>query len=311
MAPQGALILDLKQLDYYVRVAELGSFTKAAALLSVAQSALSHQVRQLEIEFRQPLLHRNGRGVTPTDAGNRLLAHARGILTQVDRARDELADQRGAPVGHLVIGLPATIARLLTVPVFKSFQAAFPKATFGMVEGLSAAIVDWVATGRADVGLIFDPIPSPSLDLIPLHQQEMFLISAKEDKPRPGGRAVRMQDLPRYPLIVPSRLNANRRRIESQFADLGLRATVAHEIDGIASILDLVHEGYGHAILPLSSLRGHSLAAELDIRPIVNPKLTIQLAFVVSSQRPTTPLTREAVGLIHSIALGLLTAKPA
>ena len=103
--------MDLKQLDYFVHVVETGSFTKAASLLSVAQSALSHQVRQLEVELRQVLLYRNGRGVTPTDAGKRLLAHARGILVQVNRARDELAEARDAPVGHVVLGLPATMAR--------------------------------------------------------------------------------------------------------------------------------------------------------------------------------------------------------
>ena len=64
--------MDLRQLDYFVHVAELGSFSKAASLLSIAQSALSTRVRQLEVELKQPLLHRNGRGVTPTDAGKRL-----------------------------------------------------------------------------------------------------------------------------------------------------------------------------------------------------------------------------------------------
>src|SRR5262245_29022919 len=109
--------MDLKKLDYFVHVVDLGSFTKAASLLSVAQSALSHQVRQLEIELEQTLLHRNGHGVTPTDAGRRLLAHARGILLQVRRARDELTEAKDAMVGHVVFGVPPTIARLLTVPL--------------------------------------------------------------------------------------------------------------------------------------------------------------------------------------------------
>jgi LysR family transcriptional regulator, nitrogen assimilation regulatory protein len=64
--------MDIKKLEYFVQVADLGSFTKAASLLSIAQSALSHQVRQLEAELQQTLLYRDGRGVTPTDAGRRL-----------------------------------------------------------------------------------------------------------------------------------------------------------------------------------------------------------------------------------------------
>ena len=64
--------MDLKQLDYFVHVAELGSFSRAATRLAVAQSALSRQVRGLEVELRQPLFERTGRGVTLTEAGRRL-----------------------------------------------------------------------------------------------------------------------------------------------------------------------------------------------------------------------------------------------
>ena len=98
--------MDLKQLEYFTQVAEMGSFTRAAAFLQVAQPALSRQVRALEVELRQTLLDRNGRGVTLTEAGKRLLAHARGILQQVRRARDDLEDQRGAATGRLAIALP-------------------------------------------------------------------------------------------------------------------------------------------------------------------------------------------------------------
>jgi len=300
--------MDLKQLDYFVRVVELGSFTKAASFLSVAQSALSHQVRRLEVELRQVLLHRNGRGVKPTDAGERLLAHARGILAQVGRAREDLAGTRGAPVGHVVLGLPATVARLLTVPLFRAFRTAFPDASFGIVEGLSASIIEWLVTGRIDVGLVYNAAPSPPVEIIPLHEQEMFLISSKRTKGTRPARQVLTGDLPRYPLIVPSRHNANRMRIEAQLAYLGLRPQIAFEIDGIASILDLVHEGYGYAILPFSSLRAHRLAAEFITTPIVDPELTIQLALVLSAQRPTTPLTRALLALVRDAALDILVA---
>ena len=79
--------MDLKQIEYFVRVAELGSFTRAAVVLNIAQPALSRQVRLLEVELRQNLLVRNGRGAIPTEAGKVLLEHGRGILHQVERAR--------------------------------------------------------------------------------------------------------------------------------------------------------------------------------------------------------------------------------
>jgi len=299
--------VDLKQLGYFVHVAELGSFTKAAAMLSVAQSALSHQVRQLEVELKQALLYRNGRGVTPTDAGKRLLGHARGILMQVDRARDELAETRGAPVGNVILGLPASIARVLTLPLLRSFRQSFPSASLGIVEGLSAYVIEWLVAGRVDIGLVYNATPAPAVEIHPLHEQEMFLISSKA-----SSRAVSpvpTRALPRYPLIIPSRPNANRMRIETLLADRGLKPRIAYEIDAIASILDLVHEGFGYAILPLDSLRGHAWARELVASPIVKPKLTIHMSLVVSSQRPATALATAMLALTRKTALEVLAKR--
>jgi LysR family nitrogen assimilation transcriptional regulator len=119
-------------------------------------------------------------------------------------------------------------------------------------------------------------------------------------------KRVPLKDLPRYPLIIPSRPNANRMLIEAQLAYLGLKPKIEFEIDGVASVLDLVHEGYGHAVLPLSSLRGYVLGRSLAVSSIVRPKLTIQLSLVTSAQRPTTPLTNGSVSLIRQTVLDVL-----
>ncbi|HZF18278.1 MAG TPA: LysR substrate-binding domain-containing protein [Burkholderiales bacterium] len=298
--------MDVKQLDYFVHVADLGSFTKAASLLSVAQSALSHQVRALEVELEQTLLYRNGRGVTPTDAGRRLLAHARGILMQMRRARDELAEERGAMVGHVVLGLPPTIARLITVPLFKAFRRTLPNGSFGVVEGLSAAIVEWLLEGRVDIGLVYNPAPLPPIEITPLCEEEMFLVSRANAVKRRPAASVSLKDLPRYPLIIPSRPNANRTRIERQLAYLGLKPKIVFEIDGVASVLDLVHQGYGHTVIPLNSLRSAALGREFVAQPIRRPRLTIPLALIVSAQRPMTPLAKGLLSLVRETALEVL-----
>jgi LysR family nitrogen assimilation transcriptional regulator len=291
--------MDIKKLDYFVHVADLGSFTKAATQLSIAQSALSHQVRHLEIELKQTLLYRNGRGVTPTDAGRRLLAHARGILMQIRRARDEITESRDAMVGHVILGLPPTIARHLTVPLVKSFRNSFPEGTFGVVEALSASVMERLMEGRVDIGLVYNPAPLPTVEIRPLHEQQLLLISSKAAGKHRSRKSVQLRDLPRYPLILPGRMNANRMLIEAQLAHLGLKPQIEFEIDGIASVLDLVHEGYGHAVLPLSSLIGHAFRRSFTARPIVRPKLSIPLSLVTSAQRPITPLARETLSLIQ------------
>lgn len=303
--------MDIKKLEYFVHVADLGSFTKAASLLSIAQSALSHQVRQLETELQQTLLYRNGRGVTPTDAGRRLLAHARGILMQVRRARDELVTTKDAMVGHVIFGLPPSAAMLLTVPLVKSFRNSFPQGTFSMVEALSASVMEWLLEGRIDIGMVYNPAPLPAVEILPLRDQHLFLISSKDAASDRQSKAVPFRELARYPLIIPSRTNANRMLIDAQLAHFGLKPRIAFEIDGIASILGLVHEGYGHAVLPLNSFRGYVFGRTFTVRPIVRPKLSIQLALVTSARRPTTPLAKETMALIQqTVSRVLFPDKP-
>src|SRR5258708_5760934 len=148
--------MDLKQLEYFRHIAELGSFTRAAAYLSVVQPALSRQVRQLESELGQSLFERNGRGVVLTEAGNRLLEHTRGILTQIGRARQDLEDQRNGDSGHFALGLPPSLGRSVTVPLVDAFRRSLPNANLVTVEGLSTYILEWLAVGRVDCALVYN-----------------------------------------------------------------------------------------------------------------------------------------------------------
>ena len=168
--------MDLKQLEYFVRVAELGSFTRAAIALDVAQPALSRQVRLLEVELRQSLLIRNGRGATPTEAGKLLLAHGRGILHQVERAREELGRVRGSLAGRVAIGLPPTLARVLTVPLTRAFRQQLPDAQLSISEGLSVVMQEWLLSGRLDIAVLYNAQPAAGIDIAPLLTEELALV---------------------------------------------------------------------------------------------------------------------------------------
>jgi DNA-binding transcriptional LysR family regulator len=163
--------INLRQLESFVRVAELGSFSKAARVLDIAQPALSRQVRLLETDLRETLLLRNGRGVALTPAGRRLFEHGVQILQQVALARADLGAQRDAPVGQVTIGLPPSIGRRLTQPLIEGFRAQMPQAQVTIVEGLSAHIAEWIASGRADLGLLYNPEPTTALEITPLPRQ--------------------------------------------------------------------------------------------------------------------------------------------
>ncbi|MFC3851393.1 LysR substrate-binding domain-containing protein [Salinispirillum marinum] len=292
--------MDLKQIHYFVRVAELGSFTRAAIDLDIAQPALSRQVRLLEVELRQPLLIRNGRGVTLTDAGQRLLEHGRGILYQVERAREDLSMLRGGLTGRIAVGLPPSLSKTMAVPLVRAFKEIMPEATLAVSEGLSTAMVDAVIAGRLDIALLYNPTPLPDIDLSPLGEQALFLVkSAALQADLTTGNPVTLARLADTPLITPSPHNAIRRFIESELANIKRRPNIVLEIDSIGAILDLVADGAGSAVLSRNAVNSLGASHCFTIHPIVEPELHIKLFLATSARRPATQMQNTMMRLIE------------
>ena len=295
--------MNLKHLQSFVRVAELGSFSKAARVLDIAQPALSRQVRQLETDLRETLLLRNGRGVSLTDAGRRLFDHGVQILQQVSQAREDLGAERGAAVGHVTIGLPPSIGRRLTLPLIEGFRQHLPRARLTIVEGLSANIAEWIASGRADIGLLYNPDAQPELELTPLHSECLCLVEpaagrAKRAAPKP----LPLRELGSYPLILPERHQSIRRLLQTQATLAAVKLNVAWEVSSVPAIIDLVCAGVGYAVLNASAVAASGRGAELAVRPIVEPELVSVLFLAQSATKPPTPLQRRVARLLTELA---------
>jgi LysR family nitrogen assimilation transcriptional regulator len=294
--------MDLKQLEYFRHVAELGSFTRAASFLSVVQPALSRQVRQLEVELGQNLFDRNGRGVVLTDAGSRLLEHTRGILMQVGRARQELEEQKNGDSGHFVLGLPPSLGRSVTVPLVKAFRSRLPHASLATVEGLSAYMLEWLNVGRVDCALVYNAPASPAVDLSPLLDDQLFLIGPRAAKgARKSRKSVTLADIADYPLIIPSRPHSIRMSVENALAGLDRKIRVAHEIECIPAVIDLVRQGHGFAVLPFNAVQSTPWGDEVSVKPIVAPVLKTSLSLATAAHRPKSPLMRKAIEVIRDI----------
>jgi LysR family nitrogen assimilation transcriptional regulator len=293
--------MNLKQLEYFVQVAELGSFSKAASVLEVAQPALSRQVRALESELKQQLFVRNGRGVALTDAGKRLFDHSVAVLQRVAHAREDLGASRDAPVGRVTIGLPPSIARQLTLPLIDRFRKELPAARLAVVEGLSTHVVEWVTTGRIDVGMVYNPEAQAGIEIVPVLQEALALVSFAPKGKRRITAPLSMAELSRYPLIVPERVHAMRRLLETQAALAGVKLDIAWEVSSVPSIIDLVCAGYGHAVLTPSGVAASRRAAELAIRPLTEPTPTSVLCLVTSAHKRPTPLAQSTMKMASDL----------
>ncbi|MDD2879880.1 MAG: LysR substrate-binding domain-containing protein [Rhodoferax sp.] len=302
--------MDLKQLEYFVRVAELGSFTRAALALDIAQPALSRQVRLLEVELRQTLLTRNGRGALPTEAGKLLLAHGRGILHQVARAREELGRVRGSLAGRVAVGLPTSLARVLTVPLIRAFRSELPDATLSITEGLSVPMQESLMAGRLDIAVVYNAQPSTEIEITPLLEEDLLLVQRRplglaEDAP-PG--PITLRELAQLPLVIPTRPNAIRMHVESELANIGCRLNIALEIDGVSAILDLVADGAGSAVLSRNAVASSIRPSAFSVRTITEPVLRTKVSLATSSLRPATLTQQTTMALLHKITQKTLYA---
>jgi LysR family nitrogen assimilation transcriptional regulator len=231
-----------------------------------------------------------------------LLEHTRGILMQVGRARQELEDHRNGDSGHFVLGLPPSLGRSVTVPLVKAFARRLPNASLATVEGLSAYMLEWLSLGRVDCALVYNAPDSASIELQPLLDEPLYLITPLVDKlRRKARRSIALAELADYPLIIPSRPHAIRMSVENALAGVDVKIKVAHEIECIPAVIDLVRQGHGYAVLPLNAVKSSPWSEEVLIKPILAPLLTSSLSIAISAQRPKSPLMRKSIDVIRDI----------
>lgn len=293
--------MDLKQLECFVRVAEFGSFTKAAAVLNISQSVVSRQVRQLEVELQEHLLVRNGRGVMLTGSGQRLFEHGQGILRQVQVAREDLREQRDTFSGKVVVGLPPSISRRHTVDLVTAFRERFPNCILGIKEALTHSVREWLLLGRLDFALLFNPGQNAQLQYEHLHSEPLLLIGSEHSN-LPS--SVDMKELCEFALITPSEPHSIRRLIEAEATRQGLQLNVTLEIDSIPSLLKLIEMNMGYGVLFRSALINSKDPFEgLKAAQIVDPTILTHLFIATFEQRPLSRLAQETMLLVREICI--------
>lgn len=283
--------MDVKQLKYFVHVAELGSFSKASAFLSIAQPALSRQVRNLEGELGATLLYRNGRGVSVTESGDQLLRHAKAILEQMERARSEVAAVEGEPQGAVILGMPPTVSQVLVTPLIKHFRSHYPRISLKVVEGFSGHVHEWLVQGRLDVALLYNAPKTRHLITEELLIEELFLISPPAAA-EPGAETVRLAALADLPLILPSRPHGLRLLVDTVAADADVALSVDVELDALSAIKELVEDGAGYTILPYASVHREVAEGRLAARRIFGPPISRSLLLASSTQQPISAAAR-------------------
>lgn len=283
--------IEIKQLRYFIHVAEFGSFTKAADYLDVAQPLLSRQIRKLETTLGKSLLIRTGRGVMLNDSGKILLQHSREIMFLMSQVHEELV--QGNLAGSISIGIPPTLARILSVPLTKVFRQTLPDARLIITEAMTSTIEDRIATGRLDMGLLYNSSRSQNLELQVLATENLFLI-APISLQLENSDALTLEILKNIPLILPSYPNTFRKLVEFEMTKTGLKPNVILEMNSINTIIELIVEGLGCGILSKKILTTLSKDDQAKLQAIKLPSLESRL-FLATSNKKNTTKTQETM----------------
>ena len=290
--------MDLKQLEYFLQVCELGSFSKAGVHLNLAQPSISRQVALLETELGQRLLERNGRGVAPTAAGMALLAHARVMLSAAEQARFEIREMTNVPSGKVVIGLPHRVAAGICVPLVQQFRQQLPNAMVSVVEGLSLVLREGLIAGRIDIGLLFDPSPTPLLKYENILREQLVLVTPAGYR-LPG--QVSLSGLKDFTFVLPASPNPIRNLVDAVLLPRKIQLNVVAEVGAVQTALALVEQGIACSILPESALLLNSRNTPVNHTPIGPPAMWNQLVLAMPTARPMNRLTHETAKLLRNL----------
>ncbi|PNU04744.1 LysR family transcriptional regulator [Novosphingobium guangzhouense] len=287
--------MDIRKFDYFMSVAELGSFSRAAVSLRLSQPLLSRQVRTLEEELGLPLFYRNGRGVTLTQAGRCLLKNARTVRDAVEMTYNELNQLKSQLVGAAAIGMPTSVGRAVSVDLAQHFARHTPDVKLHIVEGLSSDIAEQIQQGRLDVAILYTPIRNQSILSDPVVVEHLVLVSAPGQGP---DAPVSMDDLLRLPLVTSGPNQQLRRDLEQAARARGVQLNIAVEVDSLTSILQMVNVGLGHAVLPPSALVRHGLRDHFDVASFTDDIFHRTLYVGTGPQRSDAAPARQLAGVV-------------
>ncbi len=287
--------MDLRQLKYFVQIADSGNFSRAAEVLRIAQPSLSQQIKSLEEELGVQLLVRHARGVTLTEQGQQLYDHACRILQEVDDAKDSIRLQTSDPSGRVTVGLPTSACRGISVELMRSMERLLPNVNLHIVEAMSGYLDELIQAGRLDVALLYDHKAFEHVAWTEMITEELMLFM-RSDNPLAKRKSIPFQNVFKSSVVLPGRPNVARVVVEQLAARTDITIDVK-DCDSLPAIAKMVCHSKFVTILPHFAFLDEIARGEMTAVPIVDPTPSWTLSVVVS-QRTMNMRGSEAVARV-------------
>ena len=298
--------MNLRRLQYFVKIVDVGSLTQAADILHVAQPALSQQLATLEGEVRQQLLLRTKRGVIPTEAGKVLYRHAQLILRQCEQAKSDMnaAGQRLA--GAVSVGLaPGTAAAGLALPLLRTVRTRHPDIVLYLAETYGTTLSELVMSGRMDLAVLYGGgTPVHGLAFSTLLRERLCLVGPQTTETPPA--SIPLRQIVGMDLYLPRPYNVVRKMVDDACAGIGIEPQVVAEIELAGTLISVIAAGLGATILPESMARQVVASSASWLSRIVEPSIEAPLALCRSDHLPLS----EPAQAVKDILLELVSGIP-
>jgi LysR family nitrogen assimilation transcriptional regulator len=285
--------MDLRQLRYFVAVAERGGFAAAASALNVAQSALSRHVKELERELGGALLERGARGVTVTESGKVLLARGLWLFSTIDDIKAEVRTENREPSGTVRLGAPSSLADIFYAPLAQLLVKRFPRVRLELSEGLTEGMCDRLLRGELDLAIVTQPQPNDHLDYETLVVEQVFLIGPPRDPLLKRGKLTRKEFNGLPAAIAPLSRNPFPPTVP-----FSLR------VDSSVPMKRIVACGLGYGLLPFSGIHEEVAAGALSAALL--PWMQAERVLALPRGRPVSRATREAIAALKEVCAGLI-----
>ncbi|EST19865.1 LysR substrate-binding domain-containing protein [Streptomyces roseochromogenus] len=291
--------MELRHLQHFVAVAEDQHFTRAAERLMVSQSGLSASIRALERELRAPLFVRTTRRVALTEAGRALLVEAERILAQVRSAHEAVAAVQGVLRGTLALGTEQCIAGVHVARMLAAFRGRHPDVEIRLRQAGSGALAEEVGAGRLDLAFAYrTQADTDQLRSVPLTSEPMTVLCHPGHRLAAAGAVLTPQDLAGEVFVDFHPDWGPRRTTDAAFAAAGVRRTVALEVNDVHSLLDLVDENLGIAVVPRHFRHKRP---SLTARPLKGTgEAEYATVALLPPDRATSPAARALVTLLET-----------
>lgn len=281
--------MELGSLKTFVRVAELGSFSKAAASLGMTQPTISRLIAELERELAGELFYRTGRGVRLTEKGEMLFPRARGLLHTADQISADALAFEETPVGKVCVGAYPSLMQILAPELYSYVRAHAPGIRLRVIEGFSDRIERWIAEGRIDIGLLsrYKAHPSGQDDI--LFRADLLLVRSSQ---RPAlGDPIDFETLSKLPLVLPSIPNGLRALLDEAARRRKLTLNVVVEADSFVAQREIVRQCGCYSVMAAQAIKEPGSANPLLGSVIAGPEF-VRYVTVHTPQRPLSKASR-------------------